>query len=66
MPHLNVTHKHEIDAAVEHIEKDIGPIDVLVNNAGIQRRHPFTEFPEQEWNDVIAVNQTAVFWYRKR
>ena len=45
----------------EHIEKDIGPIDVLVNNAGIQRRHPFTEFPEQEWNDVIAVNQTAVF-----
>ncbi len=44
---FNVTHKHEID--------------VLVNNAGIQRRHPFTEFPEQEWNDVIAVNQTAVF-----
>ncbi|MEA7604732.1 SDR family NAD(P)-dependent oxidoreductase, partial [Salmonella enterica subsp. enterica serovar Agona] len=36
-------------------------IDVLINNAGIQRRHPFTEFPEQEWNDVIAVNQTAVF-----
>lgn len=32
-----------------------------MNNAGIQRRHPFTEFPEQEWNDVIAVNQTAVF-----
>lgn len=58
---FNVTHKQDIEAAVEHIEKDIGVIDVLINNAGIQRRHPFTEFPEQEWNDVIAVNQTAVF-----
>ena len=34
---------------------------MLFNNAGIQRRHPFTEFPLQEWNDVISVNQTAVF-----
>ncbi len=72
---FNVTHKQDIEAAVEHIEKDIGIIDVLINNAGIQRRHPFTEFPEQEWNDVIAVNQTAVFsslrplravWWRGR
>ncbi len=44
-------------------EKDIGVIDVLINNAaGIQRRHPFTvRFPEQGGDDVIAVNQTAVF-----
>ncbi|MEA7178532.1 gluconate 5-dehydrogenase, partial [Salmonella enterica subsp. enterica serovar Montevideo] len=27
-----------MEAAVEHIEKDIGVIDVLINNAGIQRR----------------------------
>ena len=58
---FNVTNKSEIDEAIDNIEAQSGPIDVLVNNAGIQRRHPFTEFPEQEWNDIIAVNQTAVF-----
>ncbi len=58
---FNVTKKNEVDKAIDKIESDIGAIDVLINNAGIQRRHPFTEFPEQEWNDVISVNQTAVF-----
>ena len=58
---FNVTQSHEVNAAVEKIELEIGPIDVLVNNAGIQRRRPFLEFPEQDWNEVIAVNQTGVF-----
>jgi len=58
---FDVTQSAAVNAAVEKIERDIGPIDVLVNNAGIQRRRPFLEFPEQDWNDVIAVNQTAVF-----
>ncbi|MFG1173298.1 gluconate 5-dehydrogenase [Erwiniaceae bacterium CAU 1747] len=58
---FDVTQSAAVNAAVEKIESEIGPIDVLVNNAGIQRRRPFLEFPEQDWNDVIAVNQTAVF-----
>lgn len=58
---FDVTQSAAVNAAVEKIEREIGPIDVLVNNAGIQRRRPFLEFPEQDWNDVIAVNQTAVF-----
>jgi len=58
---FDVTNKAEIDQAITKIEEQIGAIDVLINNAGIQRRHPFAEFPEQDWNEIIAVNQTAVF-----
>lgn len=38
-----------------------GRLDILVNGAGIQRRHPCEEFPIEEWEAVINVNQTAVF-----
>ncbi|WP_345828219.1 gluconate 5-dehydrogenase [Pantoea sp. BRR-3P] len=58
---FDVTQSAQVKQAVEEIEAEWGAIDVLVNNAGIQRRRPFLEFPEQDWNDVIAVNQTAVF-----
>ena len=37
----------------------LGGLDILVNCAGIQRRHPVTEFPDTEWNDVLEVNLTA-------
>ena len=35
---FNVTHKHEIDAAVEHIEKDIGPIDAVKRSAELLKK----------------------------
>ena len=58
---FDVTDSEAVEQAINDIEINIGAIDVLFNNAGIQRRHPFTEFPVAEWNAVIAVNQTAVF-----
>ena len=58
---FDVTKSAEVRAAIARIENEIGPIDILINNAGIQRRHPFTEFPEQEWDEVIDVNQKGVF-----
>jgi gluconate 5-dehydrogenase len=61
LPYLMSRMRTRVENAISRIEKEIGAIDVLFNNAGIQRRHPFTEFPVQEWNDVISVNQTAVF-----
>ncbi len=42
-----------------------GTIDVLVNNAGIQYVSPIENFPENKWNDIIAVNLTAPFHLTK-
>ncbi|MDD5765186.1 MAG: 2-dehydro-3-deoxy-D-gluconate 5-dehydrogenase KduD [Candidatus Marinimicrobia bacterium] len=42
--------------------KAFGKIDILVNNAGIIRRAPLTEFSEKDWDDVINLNQKAVFF----
>lgn len=39
----------------------LGGLDIFVNAAGIQRRHPCEEFPMDDWNDVINVNLTAPF-----
>lgn len=58
---FDVTHSTAIAQAIEQIEQRVGAIDILINNAGIQRRHPFTEFPEEEWDAVINVNQKSVF-----
>jgi 2-deoxy-D-gluconate 3-dehydrogenase len=40
---------------------EFGSIDILVNNAGTIRRAPAAEFPQQYWDEVIAVNLTSVF-----
>ncbi len=39
----------------------LGGLDVLVNCAGIQRRHPVQDFPMEDWNAVIETNLTASF-----
>jgi gluconate 5-dehydrogenase len=47
--------------AVAAIERDVAPIDILINNAGIQRRAPFESFPEETWREIMAVNLDSVF-----
>jgi len=50
-----------VAAAVDSIEAEVGPIDVLVNNAGIQRRAPFHEYSAADWNDVMRTNVDSMF-----
>ncbi|CAK9885699.1 MAG: 5-keto-D-gluconate 5-reductase [Candidatus Erwinia impunctatus] len=44
---FDVTDRQQVVSNIAAIEQQVGAIDVLINNAGVQRRHPFTEFPEE-------------------
>ncbi len=50
-----------VEAAVASVEADIGAIDVLVNNAGMQRRAPFLEFSAADWQEVMRTNVDSMF-----
>ena len=58
---FDVTNASEVRAAVEDIESRLGPIEILVNNAGMQRRMPLEQFPEQDWNELMRTNVDSVF-----
>src|SRR4051812_49040137 len=53
---LDVTSRASIDAAIATIESELGPLAVLVNNAGIDIIKPFVDSTEEEWDRIIAVN----------
>jgi 3-hydroxybutyrate dehydrogenase len=40
---------------------ELGSVDVLVNNAGIQHVSPVEDFPPEKWNAILAINLSAVF-----
>jgi gluconate 5-dehydrogenase len=58
---FDVTHVDAVREGIHQIAAKHGPISILVNNAGIQRRAPFVEFSKADWDAVIATNLTAPF-----
>lgn len=57
----DMTKPDEIIEMVKRAESQIGPIEVLVNNAGIQFVAPIEEFPPEKWDEIIAINLSAAF-----
>ena len=57
----NVADYDASKAGIEQVEAELGPIEVVVANAGITRDAPFHKMTPDQWNEVIATNLTGVF-----
>jgi NAD(P)-dependent dehydrogenase (short-subunit alcohol dehydrogenase family) len=58
----DVSKLNEVQAAFAEAVRMMGRVDVLINNAGISVRHKFLDITPDEWDRVIAVNLTGVFY----
>lgn len=59
---FDVTDSAAVEEAIARIEADIGPIDILINNAGIQRRDTLEEFKDETWRELMSTNLDSVFY----
>lgn len=58
---FDVSAEAEVEAAVARVESEVGPIRILINNAGIQYRTPLLDLPLDRWEQVLRVNLTSAF-----
>jgi 3-oxoacyl-[acyl-carrier protein] reductase len=58
---MNVTDAGQVEATLDAAQKEFGAIGILVNNAGITRDNLLMRMKDEEWNDIVATNLTAVY-----
>lgn len=58
---VDVSRAESVEAALAAVEKSLGPIEVLVNNAGIYTKGDVISTPVGEWDRILAVNLTGAF-----
>ena len=59
---FDVTRPEDVAAAIDALEQTGVAIDILINNAGIQRRQPLEAFPVETWREVMSTNLDSVFF----
>jgi gluconate 5-dehydrogenase len=62
---FDVTDAAAAASAVDAIEAAVGPLHILVNNAGMQRRGPLENYAESDWRALMACNVDSVFFVSK-
>ena len=58
---LDVTDRSSVNRALDDIESRVGPLDVLINNAGVAVTKPILEHTDRDWDDVLSVNLTGAW-----
>jgi gluconate 5-dehydrogenase len=58
---FDVTNEDDVTTAIEHIEREQGPIDILINNAGKQFRTSLEDYPLEKWRELMRVNVESAF-----
>ena len=57
----SVSSESDVGALVSHVERELGPIDTLVNNAGVLYAKPFEEISPAEWDESFATNVRSLY-----
>jgi 3-oxoacyl-[acyl-carrier protein] reductase len=58
---VDVADLDSVNHAVEHVTSDLGPIDILINNAGIAQFGGFLDLTPEDWEKIIRVNVMGVY-----
>ncbi|WP_200849255.1 SDR family oxidoreductase [Curtobacterium sp. 18060] len=58
---FDITDEPSVIAGISHVEDTVGPVDVLVNNAGVQHRVPMLDLALEDWERVLRTDLTAAF-----
>ncbi|AJC45648.1 3-oxoacyl-ACP reductase FabG [Xanthomonas sacchari] len=58
---LDVTDGAAVDALIEAVAKEFGPVSILVNNAGITRDNLLMRMKDEDWQEILDTNLTSVF-----
>ncbi|HEY1138805.1 MAG TPA: 3-oxoacyl-ACP reductase FabG [Lysobacter sp.] len=58
---LDVSNGQSVDALIDSIAKDIGPVSILVNNAGITRDNLLMRMKDEDWQAILDTNLTSVY-----
>ena len=61
----DVTAPAEIKLMADNVASQIGPVEILVNNAGLGSSHRFVDHPDELWHQMLAINLTSVYYVTK-